>query len=421
MISQNSPRQASSSKEKHIKISINGLAKQQFSISIIEETQLNHKIKLLDTLNKKRNPLAELVKIALILNPREFELPEGYIPEVQFPGTSKKAIVKGSREARASTYSVKRAQEMDRNNCPLILRTCFFCKRGCRKAPLIHCDYCPLVYHADCIDPPLTTLPNTRWMCPNHVEPIAEERLLSSSSYYERVKLWNHFSRPIDQEVIKISFLDKVHDSVHNNESSSDDTTRLIGCIVPTHIKEEYKKFMAQDLENIQLSNKGNCHHIKMEDQMSYSKTDPLRQMIESSELLERKESSNNLFNDIATVNQNNGFPTASNDCMIVDEQVAGWVEFVESLSNQTQLQQRVSSATKSDTNSSNKYDLSNNKQPICSEIREKDSTNSFLNPIHSDQNQNNNTKLYIEVTQSSNELTSQSKKCINETEELNI
>lgn len=37
-------------------------------------------------------------------------------------------------------------------------------------APLIQCDYCPLLFHMDCLDPPLTALPAGKWMCPNHVE-----------------------------------------------------------------------------------------------------------------------------------------------------------------------------------------------------------------------------------------------------------
>lgn len=42
--------------------------------------------------------------------------------------------------------------------------------RSCRLAPLIQCDYCPLLFHMDCLDPPLTALPAGKWMCPNHVE-----------------------------------------------------------------------------------------------------------------------------------------------------------------------------------------------------------------------------------------------------------
>lgn len=36
----------------------------------------------------------------------------------------------------------------------------------------VKCDFCKLVFHFDCLDPPLTTLPKDRWMCPLHVENI---------------------------------------------------------------------------------------------------------------------------------------------------------------------------------------------------------------------------------------------------------
>ncbi|KAL6451548.1 RCO1 Transcriptional regulatory protein RCO1 [Candida maltosa Xu316] len=39
---------------------------------------------------------------------------------------------------------------------------------------LIHCDYCPLVYHIDCLNPPMFG-PKTigdKWRCPNHIEDL---------------------------------------------------------------------------------------------------------------------------------------------------------------------------------------------------------------------------------------------------------
>lgn len=278
----------------------------------------SHKIRLFNELLTRKNPFADLVRISLLLNPREFELPEDYVPDIQFPGSSKKPIINTTtREARHSSYSVKRAQELDRNNLPLILRTCYFCRKGCRKAPLIHCDYCPLVYHADCIDPPLTILPNTRWMCPNHVEPIAEEKLLSSSSFCERVKLWNHFSKPIDHESIKISFLDKVHGSSKQEPLGSSEFIKL-GCRVPKRVKKEYDKFIMSiekydgksedesekepitigDISENQTSEKEPSteeitppNNINQRHQQHESLIDiALRYMIESSKLLESKE-----------------------------------------------------------------------------------------------------------------------------------
>lgn len=50
--------------------------------------------------------------------------------------------------------------------------------RSCRLAPLIQCDYCPLLFHMDCLDPPLTALPAGKWMCPNHVEHLVVSALL---------------------------------------------------------------------------------------------------------------------------------------------------------------------------------------------------------------------------------------------------
>lgn len=35
---------------------------------------------------------------------------------------------------------------------------------------LVHCDFCPLAFHMDCLNPPLTTVPSGMWMCPNHAE-----------------------------------------------------------------------------------------------------------------------------------------------------------------------------------------------------------------------------------------------------------
>lgn len=46
---------------------------------------------------------------------------------------------------------------------------CVLC-RSCRAGLLLQCDYCPLLFHLDCLNPPLTALPSGRWMCPSHVE-----------------------------------------------------------------------------------------------------------------------------------------------------------------------------------------------------------------------------------------------------------
>ena len=45
----------------------------------------------------------------------------------------------------------------------------FFC-RSELVGELVHCDFCPLAFHMDCLNPPLTTVPSGMWMCPNHAE-----------------------------------------------------------------------------------------------------------------------------------------------------------------------------------------------------------------------------------------------------------
>lgn len=46
-----------------------------------------------------------------------------------------------------------------------------FCfSRSSRIASLINCDFCPLVFHQDCLTPPLAQEPIGLWLCPNHPE-----------------------------------------------------------------------------------------------------------------------------------------------------------------------------------------------------------------------------------------------------------
>lgn len=93
---------------------------------------------------------------------------------------------------------------------PLPARLCFECGRSCRKAPLIACDYCPLYFHQDCLDPPLTAFPIGRWMCPNHPNHFIDQNLLKSCRVTERIKLWDKYANQrIDQHTVKLDFLRK--------------------------------------------------------------------------------------------------------------------------------------------------------------------------------------------------------------------
>merc|ERR1712137_1517595 len=74
---------------------------------------------------------------------------------------------------------------------------------------MVACDFCSLVFHLDCLDPPLVCMPVGKWMCPNHPQNY-EYKLLPDTRLTERVKFWSFLQRPIDQEAVKINFLRKV-------------------------------------------------------------------------------------------------------------------------------------------------------------------------------------------------------------------
>ncbi|KAB7495405.1 PHD finger protein 12, partial [Armadillidium nasatum] len=104
----------------------------------------------------------------------------------------------------------KKPYELDNGIVPLPAKLCFHCSKSCRVGPLLPCDFCPLFFHLDCLDPPLTTPPMGRWMCPNHPEHHLDSSL-TSHSLTERVKLWDKFSVPVDQDSVKLNFFQRCH------------------------------------------------------------------------------------------------------------------------------------------------------------------------------------------------------------------
>ncbi|XP_046385896.1 PHD finger protein 12 [Ischnura elegans] len=156
----------------------------------------------------KCHPLQLLAKAASMMNPKQFELPRDMMISVPFPGTDK---VTGKVTGRRSSVVKKKPYELDNGLVPLPVRVCFECGKSCRKAPLVACDYCPSLFHQDCLDPPLTALPTGKWMCPNHAEHFLDEKLLTSCSVTERVKLWDKYSGPLDQDTIKLDFFRRAH------------------------------------------------------------------------------------------------------------------------------------------------------------------------------------------------------------------
>lgn len=110
------------------------------------------------------SPFEELIRVASLLNPKQFELPVEMTQPFPFMGTERPELIRNGRRVKN-----KRLVELDAHGCvPLPAKLCFSCNKSCKRAPLISCDYCSLFFHQDCLDPPMTALPAGRWMCPNH-------------------------------------------------------------------------------------------------------------------------------------------------------------------------------------------------------------------------------------------------------------
>ncbi|KAJ2000726.1 hypothetical protein GGI04_004039 [Coemansia thaxteri] len=64
---------------------------------------------------------------------------------------------------------------VDDHNEPIM---CYRCGISALHGPIVRCDYCPLNWHWDCLDPPLSSAPPSRrrWMCPNHVDHVMPRR-----------------------------------------------------------------------------------------------------------------------------------------------------------------------------------------------------------------------------------------------------
>uniref|UniRef100_UPI0037E7BB36 PHD finger protein 12 isoform X3 n=1 Tax=Semicossyphus pulcher TaxID=241346 RepID=UPI0037E7BB36 len=182
-----------------------------------------------------KRPFQLLIAAAMERNPTQFQLPSELTCTTALPGSSKRR-----RKEELLGKPFRRPQhELDSNGLvPLPVKVCYSCNRSCRLAPLIQCDYCPLLFHMDCLDPPLTALPAGKWMCPNHVEHLAlNQRTLSLSS---RCQLFDQFQDRMSQHAVKLDFLRRVHrQNAPNRRTSHQHSKKSIK--VPDSIKSQYQ------------------------------------------------------------------------------------------------------------------------------------------------------------------------------------
>ncbi|XP_058268428.1 PHD finger protein 12 [Hemibagrus wyckioides] len=182
-----------------------------------------------------KRPFDLLIAAAMQRNPTQFQLPNDLTCTTALPGTSKKR-----RKEEMTGKNVKRPQhELDHYGLvPLPVKVCYTCSRSCRLAPLIQCDYCPLLFHMDCLDPPLTAMPTGRWMCPNHIEHLVlNQRNLTLSN---RCQLFDRFQDRISQHAVKVDFLQRIHRQ-HPPTRRAPHSHAKRTVKVPDAIKSQYK------------------------------------------------------------------------------------------------------------------------------------------------------------------------------------
>ncbi|XP_016412111.1 PHD finger protein 12-like isoform X2 [Sinocyclocheilus rhinocerous] len=181
-----------------------------------------------------KRPFDLLIAAAMQRNPTQFQLPVDLTCTTTLPGTSKRR-----RKDELSGKNVKRPQhELDHCGLvPLPVKVCYTCSRSCRLTPLIQCDYCSLLFHMDCLDPPLTAFPTGRWMCPNHIQNLLNQRTLTLSN---RCQLFDQFQDRISQHAVKLDFLQRIHRQ-HPPTWRSAHANRRKTLKVPDAIKSQYQ------------------------------------------------------------------------------------------------------------------------------------------------------------------------------------
>lgn len=101
----------------------------------------------------------------------------------------------------------------DKNGKPYMCHKCGL--SGLQRRTLIFCDFCPLVWHLDCLETPMC-VPKTlglKWRCPNHVESLLPSYWLERRSFKDSVVvdlgLQNNFLRYLLASNFLVKFSDQ--------------------------------------------------------------------------------------------------------------------------------------------------------------------------------------------------------------------
>jgi len=177
-------------------------------------------------------PFSILLQAATNQNAQEFELPRAVNFPERFPYSWKWSSAEKRKKMLADEEPEPRGQ----------VTKCHVCVKSSRVGALVRCDYCPLSFHLDCLDPPLSEVPRDVWMCPNHVEQFLDSKVLTSTSITERVALWDKYAKqPIDTNAVKLQFMKRCQRRKGRFKKKLK-TKAQLKVVVPNYIVSQYKQ-----------------------------------------------------------------------------------------------------------------------------------------------------------------------------------
>ncbi|WPK25501.1 hypothetical protein PUMCH_002818 [Australozyma saopauloensis] len=106
----------------------------------------------------------------------------------------------------------------DKKGVPFLCHKCGL--SGLQRRTLIFCDYCPLVWHLDCLPTPMC-VPKTlglKWRCPNHVESLLPSYWLERRSFKDSVVVDSGVQSNFMRYLLASNFLIKFSDQPYVND-----------------------------------------------------------------------------------------------------------------------------------------------------------------------------------------------------------
>ncbi|KAI6653691.1 PHD finger protein 12-like [Oopsacas minuta] len=188
--------------------------------------------------NKFRGILKDMAHTLSKSNSTQFSLPPSYAKNTIFPGDKRETAKMANGQLSTMPPLDKRDLEMR--------EFCFYCNKTSQTGPTVLCDFCPLMFHLDCLDPPLTNAPTRLWMCPCH--PHHDIENFQHPRVTKRMEVMDMMKQPVNEEAIKRKFCcDAIQSNILTRKNVYSFYCRPEPISVPAGIKSLYENPLTQD------------------------------------------------------------------------------------------------------------------------------------------------------------------------------